>query len=325
MSLKNIFPSFPFEIAFPARVKVYDWQDVAYYVNKWNGIKRLYYSLYSVSEDAVLDKVWFDFDSHKAYDIVLKFHDWLKSKNVKHSVVFSGGGFHLYIFIKPVKLDRNTLYQAHWHFINALGLKVISDPHESDVDSHILGDVRRVATIPGTFNIRRKRFAIALTEDELMSGLDKIQDLAKHTQRFEVPVIGNELYVLENVSNSAVKTANIELPAVNIDLPATDELKMFPPCVQAILLNVNELGDWRGRWYATTFMVEMGLTDDQIDALAKKYFGKVKRSDRLGTNYDHWKRVKVLEYVKRNGNVSMSCNQMMMEGRCPGKCKWYRG
>ena len=70
--------------------------------------------------------------------------------------------FHIYLWTKNYhELDskKSTLFNAHKHIINEYSLTY--------VDPAVVGDIARLATIPGTFNFKRKSFAIPITVDEI--------------------------------------------------------------------------------------------------------------------------------------------------------------
>lgn len=328
MNCLSLLPPEPFEL-FSYRTKIYNVNEGIKLINQYNGVKRVFYSLYSLDENfshknPVIDKIFFDFDSDKGHENVIKLHDWCNSKNLKHTCIFSGGGFHFYIFTNKLRLQhsKEALLQIHKDIMKELNF-TYGESKTCDVDSHIVGDVARIATLPGTFNVKRGRYAIGLTEDEIYLSTDEIRQLAL-SQRSHISIIGKELFDLTPFIDVKQQQNDIEMMdcSNNITFNTEEDIKKFPPCVQKILLNIDESGDWKARWIATAFMHEYGLNDEQIEEMAKKYFGAAKRTDKYKNNYNHWKAVKVLHYAKTN--IFPKCENMHAEGRCTGKCKWYR-
>lgn len=328
MNCTALFPQGIFEIALPYRISVQNKKEALKIINQYNGIKRVFYSLYHIDKNPnrvnpILDKIWFDFDSDKSHINTIKIHEWCKERDIKHCMVFSGGGFHFYIFTDKLQVDnaKASLLQIHKEIMKELNF-TCGDNHGSDVDGHIVGDIARIVTLPGTFNIKRQRYAISLTEEELYKELDEIKELAKK-QRDEIYVFCSKPYALTPFQHIKNGCSSCEIPNVSsVSFDCDSDINKFPPCIQAVLLNHEQEGDWKGRWLATTFLHEYGLDDEQINEIALKYFGNAPRTDRYKNNYNHWKQVKVLNYAKTN--VFPKCEVMYQMGRCKGRCKWYR-
>lgn len=321
MNVFELIPQFPLEIAIPYRFIVNTKQEFINRINMYNGYKRIFYSLYS-KQHLIIDKVFLDLDSNKSYDNVIKLHNWCTEKDYKHSVIFSGGGFHFYFYTnkKEYKNPKLMLLQTQ-HKIAQINNLSIGDPVNSDIDNHIVGDIARVVTLPGSYNIKRRKYAQSLSESELMSGIENIKQ--NNRQSFTIHTYGSKLLNLEDFAFDVIEE-NVE-NYNNIDIKLQEnnkDIKDLPKCLHQILLDVNSLDDWRGRWIATCLLQEHGYTNDAIDKLAKKYFSAIKRTDNYRNNYEHWKKVKVLEYSERQ--ICPSCDILIREGRCPKKCRWYK-
>lgn len=326
-SVIYLLPKPPLCIATPIRYILYSKQDFIKKTNQLNGIKRIFYSLYAMSNPEI-DKIWFDMDSPQSYESVKRLINYCKNNNYKYSIVFSGGGFHFYIFSKneePLQSPKDVLAFLHNKIAQECDL-IWGDSKEADLDAHCAGDIMRVVTLPGTKNIKRNKFAISLKMEEFEKGIDFIKELA-NTQRNEIYIYGDNLFNVDEFKDikREVHCNNVEIPDFECRDEFNDEdIKKFPPCIQQCLLDINGKGDYRGRWITTMFLKDWGYEGPEINKIAKTYFGKIKRTDGNWTNYDHWRKVKVLDYII-NKNVSMpSCDEMFIEGRCPGKCKFYQ-
>lgn len=329
VSISKLFPEMPIEIGVPDRIIMYTKQDVSDFINKWNGKTRIYMSLYSLNNPK-LDKIWFDFDSEKAYDNVIKFHNWCKEHNYKHLIVMSGGGYHCTVFTKnydEVVDPRVALNNIHRSIAQEVGL-TIGNEKVFDIDHHIVGDIRRIYTIPGTFNCKRKRWAISLTEDELQLGDDEIKKLAL-TQRPYIYFIGDGYYDVTNFKFAKQEYHNVHIPSLqdNLVIPDDDKdvLKMFPPCIQKVLLDIDGAGNFRGRYLFTVWAKELGFSIDKTEEIAKRFFGRVQRTDGMGTNWNHYKKVKTARYIYNRDEMLPSCEKVFVDydGICCGKCDWY--
>jgi hypothetical protein len=328
-NVTTLFPKGVFEIGIPFRKVVHSKCEALNIVNEYNGMKRIFFSLYEmdnnpVRESPILSHIWFDFDSNKSQENTIKLHEWCKEKDIEHLCVFSGGGFHFYIFTDKQKINnsKNALMKIHHDIMNELKF-TYGDNHECDVDGHIIGDIARIVTIPGTYNVKRKKYAISLKEEELYKSLEEIKKLADK-QRCEIFIYGKNKFSLDkyrDIENN-YNYKSLQICETAIDFNCDEDINKFPPCIKRILINEDESGNWKGRWYATLFMQEYGLNDEQIDMIAKKYFGAIKRTDNLLTNYHHWKKLKICNTSK--DKVFPKCDLLYQQGFCKGKCKWYK-
>lgn len=327
-----LFPNPPLEIASPMRYPFTSHNTALEQVNKLNGKVRVFYSLYS-TDYLIIDKIFFDFDSINSLKNTQKLMQYCIEKKLKHSIVFSGGGFHFYIFSQNkdvLKNPKSALAEAQREIMDENGFTSSIDVQQTDVDGHIIGDVRRVATLPATYNTKRKRWAISLSHEEVRTlTYDQIQKLAKIQRKKIFVYDGNKYDIdkykdIEHTNNFNIAHQINEAPDFNID--NDEELDMFPPCMQRAMLNIDESGDYRARWICTIWAKELGITPEKFDEIAKKYFGRVVNQGSLngrGSNYDHWKKTRVADYVYNNDTDLPACERMMTEGRCPGKCKMY--
>lgn len=327
--LNELFPQYPFETAMPYRITVNNKNKLYSLINNINGIKRLYYSLYNIDKEyrknPNIDKIFFDLDSNNSVENIKKMHKWAKKYDYKHLIIFSGGGFHFYIFTKNgdfLRDSKSALTQAHHDIAKEIGL-TIGEPKFADIDNHIIGDIQRIATIPNTYNVKRKKFAIPV-EIEMLENIEDLKTRATK-QKFNYTIYGTQLFDMKKYQEIDSRNVSSEFKDFKkIDLHIDDQdIENLPPCVQQILLNLNDKGNWKGRYYTTCILLDMGYELNYIDNLAKKYFSKVKRSDNLKDNYHHYCKVKVLELATRRGDMSPSCIKLNNEGYCPGKCKWY--
>ena len=130
--MRQLIPSFPRELAFPKRKLILTETEFYNQVNHYNKLKPIYFSLYLCNnkrnfDNTHIDKIFFDFDIDKKLgnikqqqkDItkqVKRFSDYLKDKNFKHLICFSGRkGFHVYIFTsnyENIVHKKDTIYNA---------------------------------------------------------------------------------------------------------------------------------------------------------------------------------------------------------------------
>lgn len=178
-----LFNEFPREFG-KRRTLVKNKDELYHMIRRYNGMIDCYTGVYSRRENPTIDKLFFDFDSEDCLVKVKKFHNFLVENSYKHCMFFSGGGFHVYVFVNKdsnLKFPKNAIRNAQLDLIKRSGLEV-----GKDVDSHVIGDVRRITRIPNTFNIKpnRKRFCIPVSEETLEIGMNKIRKLARVQMQF---------------------------------------------------------------------------------------------------------------------------------------------
>jgi len=317
--MRELMPDFPRHLGFPERVTINTPDELCTTIKKYNGIRRIFYSLYCVT-NPIIDKIFFDFDSANSHTNVLKLRDFAKSHDYKRMYVFSGNGFHSYIWANPnEKLDQKSSLKATQEAIaKELGL-TIGDPHVADIDRAVVGDIARIVTLPGTLNTKRKRWATCIDESKL-DDLDWIKKYTE-TQHTDIIIQGSKLLELIPGSSNGHSLLPME---TNTQIHIDDENleKTCPPCVLSMML---EKGDWKSRYYVTVYLKEIGFGPQQIDEIAKKYFSKFPRTDKYRNNYEHFKRNRICEGVFKHADEYMfpNCRTLIADGFCTGKCAYH--
>jgi hypothetical protein len=323
INLKALISSFPRHVATPNRVTVKTETQFYEYVNKYNGVKDLYFSVYGTTEqgkfeNVMIDKIFFDFDEKDAIEDVKRFHNWLKEKDIQHTFLYSGKkGFHLYVFtINYEKLEKpkDALTNAHDFFIKNLGVKC---------DQHIVGDIARVSRIPNSFHISGRRYCIPLLREHLYRGIKYIKEKAKE-QQFNFVIYGSKLFDMKQF-DFVVKNnfKSIDIPEYKYNIKTEDVvIRKFLPCVQSWLVE-SESGTWEARYNFAVYCKALCLPKSLCNKLAEKYFSEMPRTDRFRNNYTHFRAVKALEYAYDKDTAFPNCDTLFQKGLCKGKCKFY--
>lgn len=267
--MKKLFNKFPREIAFPKRFIIHNSIDFYHHINNGNSIKNVYSSLYECDEQgkyqhSEIDKIFFDFDSDKSYDDICLLHNKLSEENIKHLMVFSGGGFHLYIFTqngKGLKNNKIALTNVHDYYCKMLNL---------DLDKHIRGDISRITRVPNTFNTKRRRYCIPISNDDIKEGFEFIREKAKK-QSFKYIYYGRELLDMKQFDNgSTFNNQNTEIDIETLNQIDKDEiLKKLPVFIGALLLDGN--CNWRERFLIILYLRDLGYTKKEVVELLKGY------------------------------------------------------
>lgn len=276
--MKNLFNTFPREFGVK-RTFVTNQEDFKKLINQFNGIKDCYSSLYPVISKGKrnitsIDKMFFDFDNvGTCWESTLKLHRWLIKHQYKHVILLSGGGFHIYVYTTktPLIYAKNALKTAQ-HYITKQANVTIGKPKESDVDEHVIGDIARIARIPNTYNMKRKRFCIYILPEDLNKTFDELKTLAKN-QRKESHIFGNKLFDIIKFDTKPIfiETIDLEVSDTPVELKNVNGiLKLLPPFIRGLLLN-HQCG-WEDRKHMIIAMREVGLTYNMILELCRKYW-----------------------------------------------------
>jgi hypothetical protein len=314
-----LYPDFPRQISLPQR-KTVDRGLFYSMVNKYNGIKRIFASIYNYTGNPAFDnlnlninKVFFDFDGVNALAEVRKLTACLQNNGFKHIVLFSGAGFHVYLFVDPCDPAtnyKNYVMKTQQHFITQLGL---------NVDEKVIGDIARVATIPNTWNTRRNRFCIPLTNKDLVTDFETISTKAKR-QVFDFEIMGDTFFNIRKlgVTIECGNDCNItEIPDdIKREINHDSILKDLPLCISSILFKAQkEKIGWRGRFLTIQYLIDAGHLPGDIKAIFEHYLSQ--------NEFHHCVREeKQVDYVyRRDGNTFPRCESLKKEGFC--KCKGF--
>ena len=136
-------------------------------------------------------------DSDDCYKSIMKMYDFIVDEKYETLFLFSGRGYNCHIFTTDgfLKYKKDAIGNAALYLADELKL---------DIDSQVVGDTSRICRIPNTFNLRRNKFCIPLTEKQLLMGDEHIRELANH--QHDIPlekcVIGNKKWDISVFDNT---------------------------------------------------------------------------------------------------------------------------
>jgi len=318
--MKKLIPKLPIELGFPRRVYCGSRKFLYTMVNKYNKIKNVYFSLYSCGKDRDygedtrfrkfnIHMIYFDFDEASAFFDVCKLHDYCKSKNINHTMVFSGGGYHFYIFTKKgkkLKNPKSALRKSQDFFCKMLGL---------NLDEHVRGDIKRISRVPNTWNKKRKRYCIPISEEDLKEGEAFIKKKASK-QHFQFYFYGNDFFDISKY-DTGERGDRLEFPEVEkklkIKIKGDEVLKSLPLCISSLLARGNP--GWRERYLIISYLRDSGYIQSEVVEILQKFLTKAK------FNHCVYEEEQVKYLFRRSELFFPSCIAMRNEGRCPKKKK----
>lgn len=329
----------PREIAFPQRRFVQDREEFIKLIKAYNGKKNIYFSIYNCcsrqeyrfgseisnfQNHAIIDKVFFDLDIdgknpslEKPLQDLKKLIAYCQSRNYKFSMCFSGKkGYHFYLYCKKIR-DKEFLRNAHLYISKILDI---------NLDIHIRGDIARVSRVPNTIHLSGERYCIPLSIADVEAGTDFIAEKALQPNP-DFNVYGAELLDLTSLPNISIEHSNgREIPEFDYNkiLDVDDKLiSDFPMCVQS-WLTTYENATHRNRFLFALYCAHSGLTPEECNSLAKKYYGQMKERSGRRTRYQEFISERAVEYAYVKDFILPSCNKLFEEGACLGRCSYYK-
>ncbi len=317
-----MFYEFPREIAFPQRRLVFNQEEYLWYINTYNGKRNLHTTVYAyqgvngripIYETAIVKWIYFDFDEKKSHEGAKKLTQFLLDDKIEFAVNLSGGGFHFYIGTKEnnvpnIKLSIKTLQEEILNTYNVLKYN----------DSHVIGNVAQETRITNTYNVRRKRYCIALKPEEVFLSWDEICKIAERQRSFNIWWNeGKKLELPMMESNSSTVNKGID----EIDIMAVE------PCIENILKKRNPSHDERFLlclYLSEEFRKGEDINKVNLDNLCEKiidYMRELKWSDFCDEpNKTKSTRYQVRNIIMKKMNEVPNCEWRKMRGICPGKC-----
>ena len=320
-----LFSTFPREVG-PPRKLVNNKKEYLEYINLYNGKRKaIYSSIYTfeklqpntknvlrpIYDTAIVDKIYFDFDnkSCSAYIECNKLHKHCDKMGLKHCIIFSGRGYHLYIFTKSsnLKYKKEAIKGAQNFFINASQLIV---------DKQVIGNVAQMARIPNTFHIKAKRFCIPLSREQFEKGSEFIKEFSKEQNFTNNIYIGRKLLHISDWDAPYSGDNFLFSPIENIT--SSTKIKKFPNfplCISYIIHKIPMR--WKERYLLILYLKEKGFLQQEVFEILKEYLSDKKLRHCI-------KEERQLQYLfKRDDLLFPSCENMMKDGFCPGKCKLF--
>jgi len=305
---------------------VYSMDELLALVNRYSRYRRVFASIYNYTRETKdfinLRDMFFDFDQLDTAIIdIQNVHHWLMENNYKHIMFFSGGGFHIYVMCKNYKKIENkettlkaTLSNAQKFVLKSCGLQF-----GKEVDPTCKGDLARIATMPNTWNTKRRRYCISISEEDIHKGYEHIKEKAIH-KRFRYYYYGHKIFDISNFIEKGLD--EIEAPEITeiekCRILSDDLLKELPKCIQKILVE-KKLGN-RKRFLTIVYLREKGYTKGEVCEIFKKYLNPIEAKHCIVEEHQV---NDLFTTASRRRIFFPNCKILKEEGICPMKsfCK----
>lgn len=159
-----LFGRYPRQVSLRHRRIVFNGAELAHAVNAHNGYTPCFTSMYHMEKAEGdwyftnrLDKVLCDFDGRKSVQGAVRASKFLQTQRVRHGVVRSGGGWHVYTLCDPhpLKYPNDALWNYHQWLSNESGVHFGDD----GIDPVVGKSIKQCVRIPGTWNTVKQAYS----------------------------------------------------------------------------------------------------------------------------------------------------------------------
>lgn len=334
--------TFPRKIGIPHKTVCLNSSEFIGHYRHYNGVApKLYIALYSCDPDGemtntTIDVVGFDCDGARGYDTMVSLHNYLTKVNYKHLVMFSTGGYWIYLLTKPKTFPKAEARGRLTHIHTAIAKEANLEWGKSKthpLDISIMGDVERLTRMPGSYDVERQRYAIFLSEEDILLGHDHVvsvsagADLKRRYSYFTFGKIEVDPSSYDPMKVPEHRVWNIETEEYTFDIPddISDThraiLETLPDCVKAWVVNAED-ATWEARAFATLYFREKGFTKEQTESFLKPFYEKHLRTDKWKNNWEHYKHsAQTSDNIYRRSDLKFpNCANLSARGLCRGHC-----
>ena len=258
----------------------------------------------------VTDALFFDLDGgwrHPADGLEQSLNDAREFnklyKDVKRSIVFSGRGFHFYLFL-------DGLYQ-----LNSLNLSHFDGVLDQLNIDNAPSNAGKIVRIVDTYNWSAKRYCVSITPEELELDLSEIKALAS-SQRHIIHRTNEKPLKLDLLPYTEQKYKGTH----DIDPPNSIYL---PPCVMSILRTEHPTHE--ERWAAILYISETvrlgtpirAFLKEKVPLIKNKVFELIEKDIKENwEDYDEKTTKYFIDYEIDHYDWSPNCRWFERRGRC---------
>jgi len=325
----------------PSRIIVKNLTEYKNFISMYNGKMNVFTSVYDYEHfsnnrgleySIILDRIFLDFDAHgkeeelgDLYEHMLVLHRWLLEKKYKHTVSFSGRGFHMFVYGVQARSLREIKA-----FFNICHDVIDKSPY---LDTVVI-NTGRLRRVQNTYHLGANRWCIPLTDKTISSGIRNILDLSKNGPVKEKPtVFGHRLVSWPSVK----KMENMEVEIHSVESPG--DLPILPCLKNAIMV---ENPNHRARvllvqWY-NEFLSEYAIMKNELKCTPRQLSGDalidikaiinneiklIASNEDIWIDYNQYTTQEQVSFIVDKRYMSPHCETLIEEGLCVGKCWRY--
>jgi len=303
---------FPRDLGFYNRIKVNSFEEMVKLIRENNGKRNIALQIYSDEqiEKGEIDTVFLDFDIKRGDDVSKGTLEECKREAEELRERFGGRlyfsgykGFHLYIDIPPVVLNKNlSRVLREW---------VSRNIASEYLDLSSVGDKRRIARVPYTMHMESGAYMVPVRAGDSLNDV-----LFRAISGGEVDSVGvvrnksvaEELLKIKEELDDCVQSSNNGNSNNNREGALRLLSKELPPCIREFLgeLNANGELDHYKRFQVAVFLLRCGFTVEDV----VKVFMKAQDFNEYKSRYQ-------IEYFKRRDMKMFGCRKAKQMGMCP--------
>lgn len=325
----------------PSRVVVKNLKEYKDFISTYNGKMNVFTSVYDYEHfsnnrgleySIILDRIFLDFDAHgneedlgELYEHMLVLHRWLLEKKYKHTISFSGRGFHMFVYGNQARSLREIKA-----FFNICHDVIDKSPY---LDTVVI-NTGRLRRVQNTYHLGAGRWCIPLTDKTVSSGIGNILKLSKSGPVKEKPtVFGHRLVAWPSVK----KMENMEVEIHSVESPG--DLPILPCLKNAIMV---ENPNHRARvllvqWY-NEFLSEYAIMKNDLNCTPRQLSGDslldikaiicneiklISSNEDIWIDYNEYTTQEQVSFIVDKRYMAPYCNTLIEEGLCVGKCWRY--
>lgn len=261
---------------------------------------------------------------------VKRLHKHLLTNDYQHYIWFTGGGFHIYIPFSETFLPTDGLEVTR---IKNAGRTLMKNWHDalnlSCNDPTVAFDLAGMIRIPNSYNAKRGCWMIPINNEELMTlAYEDLFELAQEYRSGYV-VHGEKPLTLklpEKRSNAFKRDRRkvSDLPTVSLG-----KIIILPCIAQAALGEGNPIH--RARYHLASYLADRLRWFLPVESVPeeelKMHVEQIVRicSEQGWVDWDEDITRGQVESIVFKGYSHATCNTLMQEGVCVGKCRFYDG
>jgi len=280
-------------------------------------------------DTALVDNLYFDFDSNNAHEKMLDMHEHLLREDILHHIRLTGRGYAVYVECEPYapNFASDTVYNAQMDLSKKCRFKLDNNAEKSDTDLSAFGNISKVTRIIGTFNFnlykntKLKVFCSSIPHKILYTSIENVRNYARN-QHFNIHYFGTERILLPSFDYPIKSPDRYKIyEEVDIGSLAVGGLpkESLLPCVISVMNKKNPSHMERVMLVAElSYILRLGGIIKKSDKLIDSIVDTIR-----GCNYadfDERKTRYQVKYIVNSQDSAFGCKWKKQRGMCVKEC-----
>ena len=305
MWLYNIFP---LEVSRKRKI-IHSHKELIEYIDRNNGYNEMVcVLLYGggwidnngiIYDTAIIDKLLFDFDDENGYSPIeeaRKLDKFLAKYDIRRIRIFSGGGIHVIPQVAATELKSPSAAIKNL-------MERISNSAKIHRDSGVGVYTSQHVRIINTFNMKRGRFCIPLTDEQFMTmDMHQLHTLATKQQKvIENMTVGNNKLNIKKYDEEPVYNSELLLDSDDTEVTELDVIKKC--------MKIRKEAGNHERFIFISSLVEQAFSKEAIKSYLRKVLSPSK--------YNHSVNIEMqVDSIYNKNLVCFSCEKIQHFGLC---------